>query len=188
MSYYEGILVTTDHRPNAAAIGAKIEGETIESRIYSPSDTAQRLDEGIRFTFSLTTDPELFYRASLTGHNDPDISELSTGDLKEEGRDFIYPSEATKTYFCEVKSTERIKERDKYGRANIKLIEGEILKERGVEKYIDREDPLVDAMVHASRMFVADEGQKEQIRKKVKFILQDNESDLKQKILDFVQR
>ncbi len=188
MSYYEGILVTTDHRPNAAAIGAEIEGDRIGSQVYLPSDTARRLDEEVRFTFSLTTDPGLFYKAALTGHNEPDKAELESQNLKDEGDDFIYPSKATKTYYCEVKRTKMITEKDDYGKANIKLIEAEILKEKGVGEYIGRENLLVDAMVYASRMFVADEEQKEKIRERVKSVLEDTESDLKEKILDFVER
>ncbi len=188
MSYYEGILVTTNQRPNAAAIGANIEGDRIENQVYLPSDTARRLDEDIWFTYSLTTDPGLFYKAALTGHNEPDKAELDSRNLKAEGEGFIYPADATKTYFCEVKRTKMITEKDDYGKANIKLIEAEILKERGVEKYIGRENPLVDAMVYASRMFVADEKQKERIRERVKSVLEDNESNLKGKILDFVER
>jgi len=188
MPYYEGILVTANHRPNAAAIGAEINDDLIRSRVYLPSDTARRLDEGVRFTYSLTTDPELFYKAALTGHNEPGISELSTEDLKDDGRDYLYPLEASKIYFCEVKLTHMITETDKYGEANIKNILAKVIKECGTEEYMGRENPLIDAMVYASRIFVADEGQKEYIRKKVKSILEDVESDLKQKILDFIER
>lgn len=188
MSYYEGILVTEGYRPNAAAIGAEIDGDKIASQIYLPSDTGRRLDEEVRFTFSLTTDPDLFYKAALTGHNEPNMPELSFESLKYGDEDFLYPSKASKIYFCEVKRTEKITEMDKYGEAKIKLIEGKILDERGPDEYIGRENPLVDAMVYASRMFVAGEEQQERIREKVKSILEDDESDLKEKILDFVER
>jgi len=188
MSYYEGILVTTNHRHNAAAIGAEINDDIIVSQIYLPSDTSRRLDEGVRFTYSLTTNPELFYKAALTGHNDPDMSELSSTELKEEEGGFFYPVEASKSYFCKVKSTKMITETDEYGEAKIKLIAAQTLKERGAEDYIGRENPLVEAMVHASRMFVADKEQKKHIRNKVKSVLDGVESDLKQKILDFVER
>jgi len=188
MSYYEGILVTTNQIPNAAAIGAEIEGNRIGSQVYLPSDTGRRLEEGVRFTYSLTTDPELFYKAALTGHNEPNESELTTTNLKDENKDFIYPSEATKIYFCEVKRTKMITEKDDYGKAKIKLIEAEILKDKGTEEYIGRENELVDAMVYASRMFVADEKQKERIKERVKSVLEDTDSNLKGKILDFVER
>ncbi len=188
MSYYEGILITTNHRPNAAAIGAEINGDRIGSQIYLPSDTARRLDEGVRFTYSLTTDPELFYKAALTGHNEPDITELSIDNLKDEGQEFLYPLNANKIYFCQVERTKMITEEDKYGKAEIKLVESKVLKEKGTEEYIGRENPLVDAMVHASRMFVANEKQKKCISKRVRSILDDNESDLKRKILDFIER
>ncbi len=188
MSYYEGILVTTNHRPNAAAIGAEIEGDRIGSQIYLPSDTARRLDEDVRFTYSLTSDPRLFYKAALTGHDEPEKPELEPQNLKAEDDDFIYPSGATKTYFCEVKRTKIITEKDDYGKANIKLIEAEVIKKKGTDEYIGRENPLVDAMVYASRMFVADEEQKEWIREKVKSVLEDTDSKLKGKILDFVER
>ncbi len=187
MSYFEGILVTTNHRPNVAAIGAEIYEGRIGNQIYLPSDTGRRLEEGVRFTYSLTTDPELFYKAALTGHNEPKMPELISEELKEE-KEFIYPSQATKTYFCEVKRTKMITQRDKYGKAKIKLVESGILEGKGAEDHIGREEPLVDAMVHASRMFVANKKQKERIRKKVKSVLEDTESDLKQKILDFIER
>ncbi|MEF8832946.1 MAG: DUF447 domain-containing protein, partial [Candidatus Thermoplasmatota archaeon] len=150
MSYYEGILITTDDRSNAAAIGAEIKGDKIGCQVYLPSDTGRRLDEGVRFTYSLTKDPELFYKAALTGHDEPDMSELTAKDLKNEGEDFFYPSEATKIYFCEVKRTKKITEKDEYGEAKIKLIEAEVLKEKGTKEYIGRENPFVDAMVYAS--------------------------------------
>ncbi len=188
MAYYEGILVTKENRPNAAAIGAEIDADKIGSQVYFPSDTARRLDEGIPFTFSLTNDPELFYRAALTGHDEPNMPELDLHDLEEKGERYLYPSKASKTYFCEVKRTEVIKETDQYGEAKIKLIEGKILEKKGEGEYIGRENPLVDAMVHASRIFVADGKQKENIRKKVNSILAETESDLKQKILDSVER
>ncbi len=122
--------------------------------LYFPSDTARRLDEGIPFTFSLTNDPELFYRAALTGHDEPNMPELDLHDLEEKGERYLYPSKASKTYFCEVKRTEVIKETDQYGEAKIKLIEGKILEKKGEGEYIGRENPLVDAMVHASRIFL----------------------------------
>lgn len=188
MSYYEGILITTDNRPNAAAIGAEIEDDKIGSHVYLPSDTGRRLNEGVRFTYSLTKDPELFYKSALTGHDEPDVPELSTENLKKQGEGFFYPSEATKIYFCEVNRTRKITEKDEYGEAKIKLIEAKVLKERGNEEYIGRENPFVDAMVYASRMFVADEEQKERIEKRVNSILEETESDLKRKILEFVER
>ncbi|MFW5945691.1 MAG: DUF447 domain-containing protein [Candidatus Natronoplasma sp.] len=186
MSYYEGILVTDGDSPNAAAIGAEIEDERFGSRIYLPSDTGRKLEEEINFTFSLTDEPVLFFKAALTGHDESDESELSTDGLVEEDG-YLYPVEATKIYFCNVVRTKVVSEEDRYGEANIKLIEAEIVEEKGNNGYIGRENPLVDAMVYASRMLVADEGQKVELKKKIEDILDESESELKRKIFDFVE-
>lgn len=186
MNYYEGILVTNEDDSNVAAIGAKIDEDSMDSKIYMPSDTARRLEEGVKFTFSLTADPELFYRAALTGHDDPETSELSKDSLERE-ESFLYPKEATKTYFCRVESTKVITEKDEYGEARIKLVEGKVLEERGKGDHTGREDPLIDAMVHASRMYVADQDQRKAIREKVENILENDGSEVKRKVLDFVE-
>ncbi len=186
MTYYEGILVTDGDTPNAAAIGAEIEDGRLGSQIYLPSDTGRKLEEEVKFTFSLVDRPDLFFKAALTGHDEPGESELSEERLVEEDG-FLYPNEATKIYFCKVGKIKIISEEDRYGEANIKLIEAEILEEKGSGDNIGRESPLIDAMVHASRMFVADQEQKLELKKKIENILDESGSELKHKILDFVE-
>ncbi len=186
MTYYEGILVANGSSINAAAIGAEIDEGSIGSQVYKPSDTARKLKDGSRFTFSLTDKPELFYKVALAGHDRPQRSELSKDDLVKDGG-FFYPKDATRIYFCEVKRTRTIKEKDEYGDTEIKLVEGEVLEKRGDGDHIGREEPLVDAMVYATRMYVADEEQKKSIKEKVEDVLAENDSNLKKKILDFVE-
>lgn len=185
MTCYEGILVSRNSVVNAAAIGAKIEVPRIEFGVYMPSDTARNLDREVRFTYSLTKDPSLFFKAALTGHDDPKINEINKRELIVDG-DFIYPKNAGKVYFCEVEETSKKTVQDKYGSSEIKEVKGKILEARGEEKrYLDRGDPLVDALVHASRICVADESQKRQLYSKIKSRLKDSESTFKEKIIDF---
>lgn len=186
MTYYEGVLVTDHDSLNAAAIGAEIDEARIGCQIYMPSDTARKLEDDVDFTFSLTTDPELFYKAALTGHNDPETSELEKDSLEREGP-YLYPEQATRTYYCRVESNKEITEEDEYGEARIKLVEGKVLEIEGDLEHIGRENPLVDAMVHATRMFVADREQRKAIKERVENILKGHEYDLKRKILDFVE-
>ncbi|MBS3816988.1 MAG: DUF447 family protein [Candidatus Thermoplasmatota archaeon] len=187
MAYYEGILTSTNHLINSAAIGAEIKEDKIVCEIYRPSDTARNLDENKRFTFSLTADPTLFFKGSLTGHNDPDYEEIGEEELKKE-EDFFYPVNSTKTYFCRVKDIDEKKVRDEYGGSELKKVTAPIIEEKGEKNnYIGRKNPLVDAMVHATRIYVADERQKKKIREKVREILKDNESELKKKILEFIE-
>ncbi len=187
MTYREGILVSENTVVNAAAIGAEIDHPVIEFEVYIPSDTARNLDKGVRFTYSLTKDPSLFFKAALTGHDDPRSAELDKSQLITEG-DFIYPKEVTKVYFCEVEEVSKKTIQDEYGTSELKEIKGNISEKMGGKKdLLDRENSLIDAMVYASRMYVADERQKKQIYKKVKSVLKDTESPLKKKIIGFVE-
>ncbi len=185
MTYHEGIVVSWDDFLNAAAMGGDLEGKSITLRVYRPCDTAENLSVGSRFTFSLSCSHELFYKAALTGHNRTGYSELDKDELqKSEG--YFFPKHATKTYFCEVIDQEETHEKDEYGEARIKRIRGEILEERGEEKGLSREDPLLNAMVHATRLPLADERQKRLLTKKIESLLEkstENE-DMKELIRD----
>lgn len=187
MTYHEGILISKNTNVNAAAIGADIEPPVIESKVYRPSDTARNLEQGVQFTFSLTEDPSLFFRAALNGHDEPQTQEIDHSDLIVED-DFIYPKDVEAVYFCEVERVSINSVRDRYGSSELKEIEGQILKTIGKEeKGLGRGEPLIDALVHASRIYVADEKQKKQLRKKIETILKDERSLLKKKIIDFVE-
>ncbi len=187
MTHHEGILVSKDTVINAAAIGADIEDSMIEFLVYIPSDTARNLDTGARFTYSLTHDPYLFFEAALTGHDEPRTNEIGDREVIAD-EEFFYPEGAAKVYFCEVDEVVKKTIRDKYGSSEVKEVKGKILRTVEDKKnFIGRDDPLVDAMVHASRISVADEPQKRQLYKKIKSILEDDESRLKKKIIGFVE-
>ncbi len=186
MTYYEGLLLSEDDRINLAAIGAEIEDSKLGCQIYRPSDTARNLKKGFRFTYCLTDDPSLFFKGALTGHDDPDYSEIDEDRLKEE-EGLSYPKKATRVYFCDVERTTEIKEEDEYGEARIKLVEAKILEKKMQGEYIGRENPLIEAMVPASRMYVAEGEQKSTLERKVKTSLPESDSDLKDRILDFVE-
>lgn len=186
MTYYEGILATKGVWHNFAAIGAEIVESKIGGKVYLPSDTADRLEEGKRFTFSLADEPELFFKAALTGNNRSDYCELKTSGYEVDG-EFVYPKRATKIYFCKIKKTKLIEQEDEYGEAEIKLFEAEIIRKEGELEYISREEPHVDAMVHASRFNIADKEQKKKIQNQVESILSDVQTDLKKKILEYIQ-
>ncbi len=186
MTYYEGILVSSGESINSAAIGAEIEDSTLGCQIYRPSDTARNLNEGSRFTFSLTDDPLLFFKGALTGHDSPTEEEIEPEDLEEKDG-FYHPEEANRVYFCEVKKFGEMSQEDEYGEAKIKLVEAEVLDVEGEDDHIGRDDPLVDAMVHATRMYVADEAQREELEKKIREVLSDIDSRLKDRIIRFVK-
>ncbi len=181
MVHREGILVSWNHHVNAAAVGADIEKDEISFRIYKPADTAKNLEHNSRFTYSLTDTPELFYKAALTGA-DSSSGELDSEEIKEEDG-FYYPVKATQTYFCKVTRITNDTVTDEYGTSDIRYIKAEILYHKGKGSYIQRKNPLVDAMVHASRYRIAnDEAMKERIRRKVTEILKDEKGELADKI------
>ncbi|GEM_PF-1675762 len=194
MVYHEGILVTSNEVVNAAAIGADIEASKIRCMIYRPSDTARNLESEKRFTYCLTDDPLLFFKGALTGNDEPKSPELSEEELCLQD-DFFYPKKATKVYFCTVDSTFEKYIFDEYGEARLKGVEGTIICENKIREAqpLDREDPLVDAMVHATRLSIADEEKKESLQGKIREILAAEEStknhrkDVKDKIIEFVE-
>ncbi len=186
MTYYEGILLSSDKFINASAAGADVKEDTLRLNIYSPSDTARNLSIGSKFTFSLTRDLELFFRASLTGHDEPEKIELSTDDMLEKDG-YYYPKEATKTYFCEVIDIAEKEGEDEFGRYTIKKIIAEIISERGEKEYLTRENPYLDSMVYASRIPVSDEEQRKKIKKKVNELLKNKNDDLARRIKEYVK-
>lgn len=184
MTHYEGILVSWDGHVNSAAMGAEIEEENIVVNVYIPSNTYLNLKEEGRFTYSLTGDRELFYTSALTGHHD-DVCELGCSDLAKKD-DFYFPTKASRTYFCEVLDQERITERDEFGTADIFQFKGKILRREGDGDHLGREDPVIDALVHASRYHLGDKEQKERIRKKVIEILRGEKGDVARKVREYV--
>ncbi|MEF8873127.1 MAG: DUF447 domain-containing protein [Candidatus Thermoplasmatota archaeon] len=195
MVYHEGILVSSNEVVNAAAIGADIETQKIRCRVYRPSDTARNLEPREKFTFSLTDDPSLFFKGALTGRDEPDNAELSEEELSRQDA-FFYPDRATKVYFCRVESTSEKKITDRYGETRLKRVEGKVLFEEQKNKgqHLDRKNPLLDAMVHASRLPVADERQRKDLQKKVRSVLNSFEPDsktdqakIKNKIIGFIE-
>ena len=186
MTYFEGIIVSKNHKVNVSAAGAELEKGIMKMRIYRPSDTAKNLENYNKFTFSLTADPDLFYKAALRGQNDPKIQELDDEELVR-NNEFLYPEKASIVYFCKIKDREEISEKDKFGEVKILEIKAEIIDKKGSGDYIQRENPLVDAMVYATRKHVADEGQIEKIIEKVKNLLKDEEGELASKIIAYVE-
>ncbi len=185
MVHREGILVSWNHHVNAAAVGADIEKDKMSFRIYKPADTAKNLEHNSRFTYSLTDSPELFYKASLTGA-DSSSCELDSEEIKEEDG-FYYPVKATQTHFCKISKITPGVVTDEYGTSEILDLEAEILSHKGKENYIQREDPLVDAMVHASRYQILDApAMKDRIRRKVTETLKDERGELADKIREKV--
>ncbi|MFW6040740.1 MAG: DUF447 domain-containing protein [Thermoplasmatota archaeon] len=185
MKKIEGILTSWNHKINVSAAGGHIKDKNITLCIYRPSDTARNLEENDIFSFSLTNDEELFFKASLTGRNDPEYQELSSDELIEQNS-FMYPKQASITFFCKIDDRTETVEEDEYGKAMILEIESTIQKRIGMGYYIGRENPLVDAMVHASRIHLADEKQNERIKNKVKEILKNESSHIASNILKHV--
>ncbi|MFP4608180.1 MAG: DUF447 domain-containing protein [Candidatus Natronoplasma sp.] len=196
MVYHEGILVSTDEKINAAAVGAEIEGSKLKCRIYRPSDTAENLEVGVRFTYSLTDDLSLFFKAALTGRDEPGLSELSEDEIRRK-ENFFYPEEATEVFFCKVEEVWEKKIRDEYGSARLKHVVAEIQSKETLREAapLNREESLLDAMVHASRLPIVDGEQKRTIRKKIDRGLasvnldpESREGKIKNKIIDFVEK
>lgn len=187
MSYYEGILISSNKTLNTSAVGADVSEKHLQLRLYHPSDTSKNLEIGSKFTFSLTKSVQLFYKASLTGHNESNQSELSEDEVLE--RDgYYYPKEATKTFFCEVRSVEEKEGKDKYGKFLLKSIIGEIKNQKGKEdEYLSRDNPYLDSMVYASRIPVAEKEQKEEIKNKVRKKLKNEDTVLAKKIISYVE-
>ncbi|MGM0509678.1 MAG: DUF447 domain-containing protein [Thermoplasmatota archaeon] len=203
MTHYEGILVSWNDHVNSAAMGADIEGDRMLLNVYVPSNTYLNLKEEGRFTgkpvgspdtyraepskftYSLTNSRELFYKSTLTGHHD-DVCELGCSDLAKKD-DFYYPTSASVTYFCKVESEKKVKKKDGFGETDIFRFEARILEKEGDGVYIDRDDPVVDALVYASRYHLGDEEQRAKIRKKVQDILKGVEGDVADKVRDYVK-
>lgn len=186
MSYYEGILVSSNKVLNASAAGAEVKEDELHLTIYRPSDTARSLNIGSKFTFSLTKDLELFYLASLTGHDEPEINELSEYTILEDNG-YYHPKKATKTYFCKVLDIEEKEGKDDYGSYAIKKIIAGIDFEEGEEKYLTRENPYLDSMVYASRIPVSNKEQRKKIKKKVNELLKNKNDDLSKRIKLYVK-
>lgn len=186
MTHHEGILVTWNRSINVSACGAEIEGDEIKLRIYEPSDTASNLEIDSRFTFSLTDDPSLFYKAALTGQNSPGVQELDDEELACED-DFLHPEYASQVYLCRVEGMDEECESDSYGVVDILAVSGKVIDKKGEGPFIEREDPLVDAMVYATRLHVADEEQRDELKQKIKDILKGEENDIAEKILDHLE-
>ncbi len=185
MTHHEGILVTWNEHINASAAGADIEGHTISLDIYRPSDAAENLTSNDRFTFSLTDDPRLFFQAALTGHNSGK-SELDDRELHHE-EEFWWPKNATSVHLCSVEKREETKMSDEYGETRLLAVKGTIEERRSQGPYIERENPLVDAMVHASRLHVAEGMQKEKLKEKIKELLKNEDGKVVRDIIDYVE-
>ncbi len=194
MTYYEGILGTSNDWPNFAAVGAEITGSKIGGRLYLPSDTGTRLVEGKSFSFSLTDNPNIFFKAALTGHNKKNQQELGDDEFIQKNG-YVYPTQASKVYLCKTKKTKIVRRTDRYGEAKIKLFEGEILEKIiECEEYLSREDPCLDALVYATRLPLADNEQKQELIREIDKILnkikknsKQEDKKTKEKILDFVE-
>lgn len=186
MSYYEGILISSNKVINVSAAGAEIKEDKLLLKIYHPSDTSRNLDLGSNFTFSLTDDLELFYTASLKGHDEPSKAELTDEEIFERNG-YYYPKKATKVYFCEVTDITTTEGKDEYGEYTIKRISAKINEEEGEEKYLTRDNPYLDSMVYASRVLVSNEEQRKKIKNKVKELLRKRDTDLAERITTYVE-
>ncbi|MFO7991007.1 MAG: DUF447 family protein [Thermoplasmata archaeon] len=184
MEHLEGILVSRNEHINTSAAGADIEGSNLFFRIYSPSNTFSNLTKTDRFTFSLTDDRELFYRGALIGH-DNEVQELRNEELKKDDG-HPYPEGASKVFFCSIIFRQIKTVKDEYGCSDVLFVKTKVTKSIGEGEYIQREDPHVNALVHASRYHIASPEQKKQIRSRVRKILKNEEDNLSQKILDHV--
>lgn len=186
MVYLEGVLVTWEPSINVSAAGAEREDDGLNFHMYMPSDTARALSPGTSFTFTLTRDHELFYRAALTGMDEPSYQELEDEELiREDGH--IYPREHGTVFFCEAVSSVTRVERDDYGDAVVKLVRAEIKEKRGEGKSLNREDPLLEAMIHATRLHVADDEQSRKLERRIKGLLEGEEGTVAKKIMDYLE-
>ncbi len=185
MVHREGILVSTDGWVNTAAMGADIDEDLIRFRIFRPSDTAWNLKKNKEFTFSLTDDPMLFYKAALTGH-DTQQPELLEDELVEEDG-FYYPKKATRVFFCRVISTKDISIKDAFGSADLLTVEASIVRDTGEADFIGRENHLVDIMVHLTRYIISNEDKKEAIKMYVESILEDDDSPTAKKLIQWME-
>ena len=179
-------MVTWNSHINAAAVGAILEDKELKMKIYNPSDSARNLKLNRKFTFSLTDDPYLFYKASLTGWNTIGFQELNDHEIKTEG-DFHYPSKSTVVYLSKLEDTRETIVKDVLGRSRITEVKAQIIKKIGEGEHIQREDPFVDAMVYASRVHLADEEYQKKLKEKIYTILENQEGPIKGKILGYVE-
>lgn len=186
MPRYEGILVTWNSHVNTSAAGADIDKDKIELEIYSPSDTARNLHATPSFTFSLVNDPTLFYKASLTGSNEPGFSELPENAV-EERSGYYYPKDASVVHLCEVKEYSKHEIQDEFGKSVVFEVKGEVTKKIGKGEFIQRENPLVEAMVHATRLSLLEGKRKEKLRGKIYKTLENQNDELSKKILEYVE-
>ena len=186
MSYYEGILISSNKVINASAVGAEVKDDKLLLKIYHPSDTTRNLGLDSKFTFSFTDDLELFYKASLTGHDEPNEAELSEDSIFERNG-YYYPKKATKTYFCKVIDVKVTEGKDEFGGYTIKRIRAKINYEEGEGKNLSRKNPYLDSMVYASRIPVSNNEQKTKIKKKVNDLLENKNDELAKRIIEYIE-
>ncbi len=186
MKRYEGILVTWNSHVNSSAVGARIKEQLIELDIYHPSDSARNLQDHPKFTFSLVDDPDLFFKAALEGQDQPGYEEISPKSIMEKAG-FYYPKKASLVYLCEVFELSDYEIEDELGGATISKIKGRIIEKFGEGGYIEREEPLVDAMVYATRVPLAKEEYKKKLKEKIYNILENKEGKTAEKILDYLE-
>lgn len=182
---YEGILISLGEVVNAAAIGAEIRSSRrICCEIYMPSDTARNLEIGAKFTYSLADSHHLFYNAALTGRNQSGYQEIPDEQLCRMER-YIYPKNAIKVFFCKVKEISKKKCKDEFGTVEIKKIEGKIKFDKKLKdgSPLGRGDPLLDTMVHLTRLDLAEGKEKKRLRKLIiKLLKSADESPIKEKL------
>ncbi len=181
-------MISWNGHVNASAIGADIDRDELELkfRVYCPSDTERNLRVNPRFTYSLTDNPRLLFKAALTGNNQP-VCELNKGEILAKD-DFHYPRDATRVYFCQLKDSLHGTVTDEYGSSEYYEHTASILHHHGDGVSIGREDPHIDAMVYASRYNLVDgEKIKNEIRQRVKKILKGEKGDLTERILMHVE-
>ncbi|MGM0404710.1 MAG: DUF447 domain-containing protein [Thermoplasmatota archaeon] len=186
MPRYEGILVTWNSHLNTSAAGAVIEKDTIKLNIYHPSDSIRNLQKHLEFTFSLTDDPSLFYKSALTGSNELGYQEVSKVNMENQAG-FYYPRDATVIYCCKVENIDEYKTQDRYGKSVVSKVEGIVMEKIGDGKFIQRENPLVDAMVYATRVPLVDGEQKEMLKEKIYKTLENQECEIAKNVLDYIE-
>ncbi len=171
---YETIVTTTNSLPNAAAIGISLIDDMIQMKVFAGTNTYSNVKRNRRFAVNFVSKDQLdlLIKAALTGHGSKEREFPNEHYLYDEGIPHLIQ---VKNYLlCEVEQSTEKQMKDKIGRCDVLEIKARILKciaGEDVSPIIMKENPLVEALIHATRYSISKGKVKADYKKKVKYYL-----------------
>lgn len=171
---YETIVTTMNSLPNAAAIGIMLVDDTIQMKVFAGTNTYSNVKRNGRFAINFVNEDQLdlLTKAALTGHNSKEREFPDECYLYDEGIPHL--AQIKNYLLCEIEQSSEKQIEDKIGRCNVLKIRAKILKcvvGEDISPIIMKENPLVEALIHATRYGISKGKVKLDYRKKVKYYL-----------------